>query len=152
MPAPSQDALLAALSTVNDPEIRKPITDLGMFESVEVDDAGRVAVTILLTVSGCPMKDTLTKDSTAALAAVEGVTGVDVTLGVMSAEQRAGLREQLRGGVAEREIPFARPGSLTRVYAVASGKGGVGKSSVTTNLAASLAQNGLRVGVVDADV
>jgi ATP-binding protein involved in chromosome partitioning len=152
MPAPTQDALLAALSTVNDPEIRKPITELGMVESVEVDDAGRVAVTILLTVSGCPMKDTLTKDSTAALAAVEGVTGVDVTLGVMSPEQRAGLREQLRGGVAEKEIPFARPNSLTRVYAVASGKGGVGKSSVTVNLAASLAEQGLRVGVVDADV
>ncbi|MGZ4600744.1 MAG: Mrp/NBP35 family ATP-binding protein [Oryzihumus sp.] len=152
MPAPTQDALLAALSTVNDPEIRKPITELGMVESVEVDDAGRVAVTILLTVSGCPMKDTLTKDSTAALSAVEGVTGVDVTLGVMSPEQRAGLREQLRGGVAEKEIPFAKPNSLTRVYAVASGKGGVGKSSVTVNLAASLAEQGLRVGVVDADV
>ena len=152
MPAPTQDALLAALTTVNDPEIRKPITELGMVESVEVDDAGRVAVTILLTVSGCPMKDTLTKDSTAALAAVEGVTGVDVTLGVMSPEQRAGLREQLRGGVAEKEIPFAKPNSLTRVYAVASGKGGVGKSSVTVNLAASLAEQGLRVGVVDADV
>src|SRR6476619_6359763 len=152
MPAPTQDALLAALTTVNDPEIRKPITELGMVESVEVDDAGRVAVTILLTVSGCPMKDTLTKDSTAALAAVEGVTGVDVTLGVMSPAQRAGLREQLRGGVAEKEIPFARPNSLTRVYAVASGKGGVGKSSVTVNLAASLAEQGLRVGVVDADV
>lgn len=123
-----------------------------MVESVEVDDAGRVAVTILLTVSGCPMKDTLTKDSTAALSAVEGVTGVDVTLGVMSPEQRAGLREQLRGGVAEKEIPFAKPNSLTRVYAVASGKGGVGKSSVTVNLAASLAEQGLRVGVVDADV
>ncbi|HEX8973190.1 Mrp/NBP35 family ATP-binding protein [Oryzihumus sp.] len=152
MPAPTQDALLAALSTVNDPEIRKPITELGMVESVEVDDAGRVAVTILLTVSGCPMKDTLTKDSTAALSAVDGVTGVDVTLGVMSPEQRAGLREQLRGGVAEKEIPFAKPNSLTRVYAVASGKGGVGKSSVTVNLAASLAEQGLRVGVVDADV
>jgi ATP-binding protein involved in chromosome partitioning len=152
MPAPTQDALLAALTTVNDPEIRKPITELGMVESVEVDDAGRVAVTILLTVSGCPMKDTLTKDSTAALSAVEGVTGVHVTLGVMSPEQRAGLREQLRGGVAEKEIPFAKPNSLTRVYAVASGKGGVGKSSVTVNLAASLAEQGLRVGVVDADV
>jgi ATP-binding protein involved in chromosome partitioning len=98
------------------------------------------------------MKDTLTRDTKAALAKVGGVSGVDVTLGVMSAEQRAGLREQLRGGVAEREIPFARPGSLTRVYAVASGKGGVGKSSVTTNLAAALAEGGLRVGVVDADV
>jgi ATP-binding protein involved in chromosome partitioning len=152
-PAPvTEDALHQALSTVIDPEIRKPITELGMVQSATVDEAGRVAVTILLTVSGCPMKDTLTRDTKAALAKVGGVSGVDVTLGVMSAEQRAGLREQLRGGVAEREIPFARPGSLTRVYAVASGKGGVGKSSVTTNLAAALAESGLRVGVVDADV
>jgi ATP-binding protein involved in chromosome partitioning len=156
MPQPvapvTDEALHQALSTVIDPEIRKPVTELGMVESVEVDEAGRVAVTILLTVSGCPMKDTLTKDTTAALAAVPGVTGVSVSLGVMSDEQRAGLRQQLRGGNPEREIPFAQPGSLTRVYAVASGKGGVGKSSITVNLAASLAQSGLRVGVVDADV
>jgi len=152
MTTPSQDALFAALSTVNDPEIRKPITELGMVESVTVAPDGRAAVTILLTVSGCPLKETLTRDTTAALLTVEGVTAVDVTLGVMSDEQRTSLRESLRGGVGEREIPFARPGSLTRVYAVASGKGGVGKSSVTVNLAASLAQGGLRVGVVDADV
>ena len=156
MPVPAatvtDDALYAALSTVIDPEIRKPVTELGMVESVSVDEDGRVAVTILLTISGCPLKDTLTKDTTAALARVDGVTGVDVTLGVMSDEQRTSLRQQLRGGTAEREIPFAKPGSLTRVYAVASGKGGVGKSSVTVNLAASLAQSGLRVGVVDADV
>jgi ATP-binding protein involved in chromosome partitioning len=148
----TDEALQQALSTVIDPEIRKPVTELGMVESVSVDAAGLVAVTILLTVSGCPMKDTLTKDTTAALAKVPGVNGVTVTLGVMSDEQRAGLRQQLRGGTPEREIPFARPGSLTRVYAVASGKGGVGKSSVTVNLAAALAESGLRVGVVDADV
>ena len=156
MPVPAatvtDDALHAALSTVIDPEIRKPVTELGMVESVSVDEAGRVAVTILLTISGCPLKDTLTKDTTAALSRVDGVTGVDVTLGVMSDEQRTSLRQQLRGGATEREIPFAKPGSLTRVYAVASGKGGVGKSSVTVNLAASLAESGLRVGVVDADV
>ncbi len=151
-PTVTDDALRTALATVIDPEIRKPVTELGMVESVSVDAAGVVSVTILLTVSGCPMKETLTKDTTAALAKVDGVTDVVVTLGVMSDEQRAGLRDQLRGGVAEREIPFAKPGSLTRVYAVASGKGGVGKSSVTVNLAASLAQSGLRVGVVDADV
>src|SRR6478736_6194209 len=152
MPAPTQDALLAALSTVNDPEIRKPITELGMVESASVDESGRAAVTVLLSISGCPLKDTLTKDVTAAVSALEGVSSVDVTLGVMSPEQRATLRESLRGGVAEREIPFAQPSSLTRVYAVASGKGGVGKSSVTVNLAAALAESGLRVGVVDADV
>ena len=149
---PSRDDLLTALSTVNDPEIRKPITELGMVKSVDIDEAGHVAATIYLTVSGCPMRDTITKDSTAALAKVPGVTGVDISLDVMSDEQRAALRQQLRGGAAEKEIPFAKPGSLTRVYAVASGKGGVGKSSVTVNLAASMAEQGLRVGVVDADV
>ncbi|WP_137123218.1 Mrp/NBP35 family ATP-binding protein [Segeticoccus rhizosphaerae] len=152
MPAPSHDALMAALATVNDPEIRKPITELDMVESVEATESGHVVVTVLLTVSGCPLKDTITRDTTAALAAVEGVTGVDVRLGVMSPEQRKQLRESLRGGAAEREIPFAQPGSLTRVYAVASGKGGVGKSSVTVNLAAALAESGLRVGIVDADI
>ncbi len=150
--AVADDVLHEALATVIDPEIRRPITELGMVERVAADEAGRVAVTILLTVSGCPMKDTLRRDTTAALARVPGVTGVEVTLGVMSDEQRKELRTQLRGGSAEREVPFARPQSLTRVYAVASGKGGVGKSSVTVNLAASLAESGLRVGVVDADV
>jgi len=152
MPAPSQDALLAALSKVIDPEIRKPITELGMVESVDVDESGRATVTVLLTISGCPLKETLTRDTTAALLAVEGVTSVDVTLGVMSDEQRAKLKTNLRGESTEREIPFAQPGSLTRVYCVASGKGGVGKSSVTVNLAAAMAQSGLSVGVVDADI
>jgi len=152
MPTPSNETLLTALAGVIDPEIRKPITELGMVESVSVDPTGRADVTVLLTVAACPLKETLTRDTTAALLAVEGVSSVDVTLGVMSTEQRAKLREGLRGSAPEREIPFARPDSLTRVYAVASGKGGVGKSSVTVNLAASLARGGLRVGVVDADV
>ncbi|MBK9476652.1 MAG: Mrp/NBP35 family ATP-binding protein [Tetrasphaera sp.] len=152
MPQVTTDALRAALATVLDPEIKKPITELGMVESAEADDAGRARVTILLTVAACPLKDTLTRDVTAAVSAVPGVSEVAVTLGVMSDEQRAALRTQLRGGVAEREIPFAAPGSLTRVYAVASGKGGVGKSSVTANLAAAMAAEGLRVGVVDADI
>jgi ATP-binding protein involved in chromosome partitioning len=152
MPVPSQDALLAALSKVIDPEIRRPVTELGMVESVGVDESGRAAVTILLTISGCPLKETLTRDTTAALLTVEGVTSVEVTLGVMSDEQRTELRTSLRGDNADREIPFAQPNSLTRVYCVASGKGGVGKSSVTVNLAAAMAQDGLRVGVVDADV
>ena len=152
MPVPSQDALFAALSHVIDPEIRKPVTELGMVESVGVDESGLASVTILLTVSGCPLKDSLTKDTTAALLTVEGVTSVNVTLGVMSDEQRAELRTSLRGSNAEREVPFAQPNSLTRVYCVASGKGGVGKSSVTVNLAVAMAQDGLRVGVVDADI
>ena len=150
--APTLDAVRAALATVEDPEIRKPITDLGMVESVDISDSGHVSVTILLTISGCPLKSKLTSDTTAAVQRVEGVTGVEVRLGVMNDEQRANLKASLRGGAAEKEIPFAKPGSLTRVYAVASGKGGVGKSSVTTNLAAAMAQNGLRVGVVDADI
>lgn len=152
MPVPSHDTLFDALSKVIDPEIRKPVTELGMVESVEVDESGLASVTILLTVSGCPLKETLTKDTTAALLGVQGVTKVNVTLGVMSDEQRTELRTNLRGGNTEREIPFAQPGSLTRVYCVASGKGGVGKSSVTVNLAVAMAQEGLRVGVVDADV
>lgn len=152
MPAPSRDALLTALAGVDDPEIHKPITELGMVQSCEASDDGAVAVTVLLTVAGCPLRETIQRDVTQALSAVDGVTAVDLTLGVMSDDQRARLREQLRGGQAEREIPFAKPESLTRVYAVASGKGGVGKSSVTANLAAALAQSGLTVGVVDADV
>ena len=146
------DAVRAALSTVNDPEIGRPITDLGMVESVAVDDAGRAAITVLLTVAACPMKDRLRTDVTAAAIRVEGVDAVDVTLGVMSDAQRSGLKDKLRGDAPANEIPFAKPGSRTRVYAVASGKGGVGKSSVTVNLAVSLAQKGLSVGVVDADI
>ena len=152
MPAPSLDALHAALTKVNDPEIRKPITELGMVESVDAAETGEVSTTILLTVPGCPMKETITREVTAALTAVPDVTAVSVRLGVMSDEQRSTLRTNLRGGAPEKEIPFARPDTLTRVYAVASGKGGVGKSSVTVNLAAALAEQGLRVGVVDADI
>lgn len=152
MHAPSLDAVHAALGTVNDPEIRRPITELGMVSDVVVDPSGYVGVTVLLTVATCPLKDTLTRDVTAAVSDVEGVSGVTVTLDVMTDEQRQALRQQLRGGTPDREIPFAQPGSLTRVYCVASGKGGVGKSSVTVNLAAAMAADGLRVGVLDADV
>jgi ATP-binding protein involved in chromosome partitioning len=154
MPAPSIDQVQAALATVDDPEIRKPITDLGMVKSVDVSPTGDVTVAVYLTVAGCPMRDTITKRVTEAVQAVDGVTGVSVQLDVMSAAQRQELQSRLRAesGVTEREIPFARPGSLTRVYAVASGKGGVGKSSVTVNLAAAMARSGLSVGVVDADI
>ncbi|STD17039.1 antiporter inner membrane protein [Dermacoccus nishinomiyaensis] len=152
MTTPTLDAIGAALATVEDPEIHKPITELGMVESVDVSESGHVAVTILLTIAGCPLKAKLTEDTTKAVMAVDGVTGVQVNLGVMNDEQRKNLREQLKGSSPEREIPFAKPGSMTRVYAVASGKGGVGKSSVTTNLAAALAEQGLKVGVVDADI
>jgi len=152
MSIPSREQIDAALATVNDPEIKRPITELGMVGTVEVGDDGVVHLTVLLTVAGCPLKDTITRDVTNALMKVEGVTDVDLTLGVMTPEQRTGLGEQLRGGQAQREIPFAQPGSLTKVFAVASGKGGVGKSSVTVNLAIAMAKQGLRVGVVDADI
>jgi ATP-binding protein involved in chromosome partitioning len=152
MTSPSVEQVRAALASVNDPEIKRPITELGMVDDVSVDPSGAVRVTVLLTVAACPMRDTLTRDVTAAVSRLPGATGVDVVMGVMSAEQRAGLQEQLRGGRAQRDIPFAQPGSLTKVFAVASGKGGVGKSSVTVNLALSMAQQGLNVGVVDADV
>jgi ATP-binding protein involved in chromosome partitioning len=145
------DAVRAALATVNDPEIRRPITELDMVRSIDVD-GGRVSVTVSLTIAGCPMKDRLTRDVQAAVGAIDGVTGVAVTLDVMTDEQRETLKTKLRGGQQVREVPFAQPGSLTRVYAVASGKGGVGKSSVTVNLAAVMAAEGLRVGVLDADV
>ena len=151
---PTLDAVQAALATVDDPEIRKPITDLGMVKSVDIAPSGEVSVAVYLTVAGCPMRDTITKNVTAAVAAVDGVTGVKVELDVMSDTQRKDLQGRLRSasGAVEREIPFALPGSLTRVYAVASGKGGVGKSSVTVNLAAAMARSGLSVGVVDADI
>jgi ATP-binding protein involved in chromosome partitioning len=152
MALPTQDEILAALSSVNDPEINKPITELGMVRDVVVSDDGLVTVGVYLTVSGCPLKATITRDVTTAVGALGGVREVAVDLDVMSDDQRRALREQLRGGQAEREVPFAKAGSLTRVYAIASGKGGVGKSSVTVNLAAAMAADGLRVGVVDADV
>ena len=148
---PTQDQVRRALSRVIDPELRRPITDLGMVESVEIAD-GVVTVGVLLTVAGCPLKDTITADIRKEVGALEGVSGVEVRLGVMTDEQRAELRARLRGGAAEPEIPFAKPDSLTRVYAVTSGKGGVGKSSVTANLAAAMAAQGLSVGVVDADI
>ena len=151
MPAVTLEAVQAALATVDDPEIRRPITELDMVKSVDIT-GGLVGVEVLLTVAGCPMKDKLTRDVTAAVSLLDGVEEVRVRLGVMSAEQRDALKDKLRGGATTREIPFGKPGSLTRIYAVASGKGGVGKSSVTVNLAAAMAADGLSVGVVDADV
>ena len=148
------DSLLAlvdaALATVEDPEIHRPITELKMVKSRDVVD-GVARVAVWLTVSGCPMRDTITSRVEAAVGAVPGVSAVEVELDVMSEEQRKELRASLVGH-DEREIPFAKPGSLTRVYAVASGKGGVGKSSITANLAVQMAASGLSVGLVDADI
>ena len=152
MTAPTVDAVRAALATVLDPEIRRSIVELDMVDDIAVADDGHVAVTVLLTIAGCPLKDTITRDTEAAVAQVDGVTGVTVTLGTMTPEQRQAMREKLQGPGANREIPFNKPNSLTRIYAVASGKGGVGKSSITANLAVALAAEGLRVGVIDADI
>src|SRR6266581_1044230 len=151
-PPPTTEQVSEALARVNDPEIRRPITELGMVKNVAIAPDGRVRVEVYLTVAGCPLRDTITREVTAAVAAVPGVTGVAVDLDVMSEEQRRELQTRLRGGRVEREIPFAQPSSLTQVYAVASGKGGVGKSSVTVNLAAALAASGQKVGVLDADI
>ncbi|MFY7067914.1 Mrp/NBP35 family ATP-binding protein [Nocardiopsis changdeensis] len=149
---PTTDQVHKALATVQDPEIRRPITDLGMVKSVDIGDDGSVHVGIYLTVAGCPMRGRIEKDVTEAVTKVAGVTSVRVELDVMSDEQRKELQTKLRGGQAEKEIPFAKPNSLTKVFAVASGKGGVGKSSVTVNLAAAMAAQGHKVGVVDADI
>ena len=152
MSAPTVEQVKTALAGVNDPEIKRPITELGMVKSVDVDQQGHVGVEVYLTVSGCPMRETITRDVTAAVNRVDGVSDVSVSMDVMSEEQRKELQQQLRGGQQQREIPFARPDSLTKIYAIASGKGGVGKSSVTVNLAVAMAEQGLKVGVVDADI
>jgi ATP-binding protein involved in chromosome partitioning len=146
---PTRERIEAALAEVQDPEIRRPITELGMVKDIRID-GGSVHVDVYLTVAGCPMREEITARVTRAVQAVEGVSDVSVALDVMSEEQRRAMRAGLAG--PEREIPFSKPGSLTRVYLIASGKGGVGKSSVTANLAAAMAADGLSVGVVDADV
>jgi ATP-binding protein involved in chromosome partitioning len=151
MPRIDAAAVDAALATVEDPEIRRPITEIDMVKEVVIGDDGLVVVGVYLTVAGCPMRTEITERVTRAVQAVPGVSGVRVELDVMSEEQRSALKTKLRGGPAA-EIPFAKPNSLTRVIAVASGKGGVGKSSVTVNLAVALAAKGRRVGLVDADI
>jgi ATP-binding protein involved in chromosome partitioning len=151
-PLPTREQVLTALAGVNDPEIGRPITELGMVKSIEIGDDGLVAVGVYLTVAGCPMRDTITARVTGAVSPLAGVTGVRVELDVMSEDQRKDLQSQIRGGAPERVIPFAQPSSLTKVYAIVSGKGGVGKSSVTVNLAAALAAAGHKVALIDADI
>ena len=144
------DSLNDALSQVQDPELHRSITELGMVEELtEVN--GDVSIKVLLTISGCPMQDRLRGDITTALKNVEGVKSVELAFGVMSQEQRDYVKKVVRGG-REKTITFAQPESLTRVIGIASGKGGVGKSSVTANLGVAFAKKGLRVGILDADV
>jgi len=147
----TEEQIYEALAAVNDPEIHQPITELDMVESVTIED-GHITVGLLLTIAGCPMKDTFNKEIPAAIHKVAPDYSVSIDMGVMSDEQRQAMREKLRGGRAEKQIPFAQPDSLTKVFAVASGKGGVGKSSVTVNMAVAMARRGLKVGLVDADI
>lgn len=154
-PTDLETAVRSALGKVIDPELRRPITEVGMVKDVTVEydgQAGSVHVELYLTTAACPKKTEITDSVTRAVSDVPGTGAVRVTLDVMNDDQRAELRKLLRGDSREPVIPFAQPGSLTRVYAVASGKGGVGKSSVTVNLAAALASRGLSVGLLDADI
>jgi len=144
------DELAEALTTVQDPELHRSITELGMVEDLSEID-GEVSIRILLTISGCPMQDRLRGDVTNALTKIAGVKSVQLDFGVMNQDQRDNVKKIMRNG-REKFIPFAQPDSLTRVIGIASGKGGVGKSSVTVNLAVAAASKGLRVGILDADV
>lgn len=139
-----------AVGAVVDPELRRPLSELDMVREITVE--GSIAhVAIALTIVGCPAAARIESDVRAAAASVSGIDGVEVEVGVMTPTERKALTERLRGGRAAREMPFG-PDSLTRVIAVTSGKGGVGKSTLTANLAVALAARGRRVGLIDADV
>src|ERR687888_809032 len=148
-PLPTEDQVRQALRQVLDPEINKPIEDLGMLKGIDVD-GGTVRVHVLLTIAGCPLRERIDHDVRAAVEPIEGVTNIEVILGEMTSDQRQNLVTGLRGGAAQNPQFFTD--GKTSVIAVASGKGGVGKSTVTANLAAALAAEGHRVGVLDADV
>lgn len=145
----TKEVVFDALSKVIDPELNRPITELNMVDNIDIDGS-HVTVTILLTIAGCPMKGPIKENATAVLMAIDGIDSVDIQLGVMTDEQKEALREKLAG--PQRAIPFAQPDSLTKVFAVTSGKGGVGKSTMTANLARAMAKDGLKVGIVDCDI
>ena len=152
MSLPTVEEVTAALATVVDPEIHRPITEINMVGDIDISPAGVAKIEIRLTTAGCPLKDQISSEVKEKISALPGISQVEVVLTEMSAEQKADLRKKLRGGVAPKVIPFTRKENLTRVYAISSGKGGVGKSSVTVNLAAAMAKNGKKVGIVDADI
>jgi len=148
--APLNQRIRESLSRVIDPELRRPVTELDMIGAVSVDEAGAASVDLKLTIVGCPAADTIERDVRAAVAGTAGVNAVALSVGVMSREEREALTDKLRGG-RPKALQFG-PDSLTRIYAITSGKGGVGKSTLTANLGVALAARGLSVGIVDADV
>lgn len=146
-----EQAVWRSLQSVRDPEIMQPITDLGMVRNVDVDDAGNAQVGISLTIAGCPAARRIEAETLAAVQQTVGVNEAEITVDVMSPSERQAFIERVRGSRGNRVSQFG-PDSLTRVIAVTSGKGGVGKSSITTNLAAAFAAQGLSVGIIDADI
>lgn len=145
-----RDLVLKALEQVIDPELQRPVTELDMVRDVEIDD-GIVSLTIVLTIAGCPLRDSFQEQVDRVLSAVPGVRGFELRFDVMTPDERQALTTKLRGGAQQKDSPIRlAPG--TRVLAIASGKGGVGKSSLTANLAVAFSQLGQRVGVLDADI